>query len=197
MATTPTQDELRTRRVDSVDRRVVRSRTRLVAAYRELLDDGGVEPITVTAVVQRAGVTRSTFYAHFTGVGGLAASALTEFGDAIVTVAREAVRGGGSKSQINERVLRDLAGFLHHRRDIYGPLLRDPEFAAAFTEEMRQQNLATLRTRTHLHSDPEVTARYMAGGLVTILSWWLQTEEGSSEELAHALIAVMPRDFRD
>ena len=42
-------------------------------AYRQLMDEDVTRPVTVTAVVRRAGVTRSSFYAHFTGADDLAA----------------------------------------------------------------------------------------------------------------------------
>ena len=46
------------------DPRSVRSRAALVAAMTELLDERELDTISVTQVVQRAGVTRPTFYQH-------------------------------------------------------------------------------------------------------------------------------------
>ncbi|UUT35544.1 TetR/AcrR family transcriptional regulator [Microbacterium elymi] len=191
------QEDLRARRADSTDRRVLRTRQKLVDAYRDLLDENAAAPVTVSAVVRRAGVTRSSFYAHFSGLSDLAAVALTEFSEAMTELARIAVREGGHKREVNERLLVSLAQFLADRREIYGELLsRRDEYAHAVTTALVEQSLATLRTRAHLHADPQVTARYIGGGLVAVLSWWLEAgQDRTAEELARALIAVTPPDF--
>ncbi|GAA5091619.1 TetR/AcrR family transcriptional regulator C-terminal domain-containing protein [Microbacterium yannicii] len=193
------QDGLRTRRVDSDDARVVKTRERLVRAYRQILDEDPRHPVTVTEVVRRAGVTRSSFYAHFAGADDLAAVALTEFNAAVVALARSEVREGLPKSEVNRRVIAEIAAFVAERRDTYGALLaRGDDFARSVTAAFAEQALVTLRTRETLHADPEITARYMGAGLIGVLSWWLDNDDDRSpEELAQALIAIAPPDFVD
>src|SRR5690242_17802927 len=42
-----------------------RTRAALLAATREVLEEGGFEELTMTAVAERAGVTRRAIYLHF------------------------------------------------------------------------------------------------------------------------------------
>lgn len=194
------QADLRSRRVDSRDRRVQRTRASLVEAYRGLLDEE--PPVTVSAVVERAGVTRSSFYAHFAGLDELAVAALTDRIGGLVASARAAVLAGGSTRTVNERVFLELARFLDAHRDTYGALLvGGGAFADSLVRTFADLNLETLHTRARLHADPEVTAHFFAGGIITVLSWWLQSDgeddSRTPEDLARALIDVAPRDFAD
>lgn len=43
----------------------------MITAAAEILGDGGVEAITIEAVVRRSGVAKTTLYRHFGGVEGL------------------------------------------------------------------------------------------------------------------------------
>ena len=94
-----------------------------------------------------------------------------------------------SKSEVNRRVLIEIASFVADHRDTYGALLaRGDEFARSVAAAFADQALATLRTRETLHADPEITARYMGAGLIGVLSWWLESEDDRSpEDLARAL----------
>lgn len=191
------QEELRRRMLDSADARVLRTRRKLVAAYRELLDEGS--ELTVTRVSRRAGVTRSSFYAHFGDTNDLATTALTEFSEAIISVARAAVRTGASTRHANRLLLVELVQFLDEHREVYRDLLvPGGGFHAAVRRSFTEQAQQTLSTREKLHADPDVTAHYVANGLLGVISWWLtETTQRSPEEVAAALIAVMPADFAD
>lgn len=193
------RSSLRERLVDSSDRRVLRTRTKLIDSFRHLLDEFPQEPVTVTAVVRHAGVSRSSFYAHFCDVGDLAAIALTEFTEALISLARAAVDEGGSRTATNRQVGLQIAQYLADRRETFGALLvAGGRFANAITSSIATQSLATLRTRAHLHGHPDVTAQYMAGGFVHVLAWWLATgSDLTPEDLADALISITPADFVD
>ncbi|SDJ82559.1 transcriptional regulator, TetR family [Nocardioides sp. YR527] len=193
------QESLRERRVDSSDRRVLKTREKLIAAFRDRLDSGDVDTLTVTSIVRAAGVTRSSFYAHFSGVGHLAATALSDLSETIIADARATIRAGASKTTVNEQVIYEITRFISEHRRSYGALLiADPEFGAALAEGMVASTLVTLRTRETLAADPEVTARYLAAGMLAVITWWL-TDDGDRtvEDLARALIAIAPPDFRD
>lgn len=52
----------------SADPRVVRTRARVLDAAMELLVDVGIRRITMTAIVERSGVSKATFYRHWTSL---------------------------------------------------------------------------------------------------------------------------------
>jgi len=66
----------RTPRAFRPDRRVERTRQRLLDAFRDLVLDGGYDRVTVLDVIERAGVGRSTFYEHFENKDDLLALSL-------------------------------------------------------------------------------------------------------------------------
>ncbi len=52
-------------KIEKLDPRVVRTRRVLVQAFRELLEEKGLQAVTVRAITERAIINRATFYAHF------------------------------------------------------------------------------------------------------------------------------------
>ena len=53
----------------SLDRRVRRTRTAIQAALTQLILEKGYDAVTVTDIIDRADIGRSTFYAHFSDKG--------------------------------------------------------------------------------------------------------------------------------
>lgn len=193
------QESLRTRRVDSSDQRVLKTRRKLIDAFRRLVDADEVRTAGVATIVREAGTTRSSFYAHFSGIGDLAATALSDFSESVIADARLAILDGASKTAVNRRVLLDIVRFVAEHRTTYGVLLTsDPAFVEGFAAGLTESVRVTLGTRATLLADPEVTARYISAGALAAISWWLTDgSERTAEELADALIAIAPPDFRD
>lgn len=59
-------------------RSAVRSRRMIRQAFQELLQEKAFEKITVTDIVKRADINRSTFYAHYPDVRGLVEDMMNE-----------------------------------------------------------------------------------------------------------------------
>ena len=123
----------------STDRRSVRTRQALRAALaREIDETGDLSRVTVTAVTERAGVTRRTFYSHFRDIPDLVnqieEETLTELRDPLARLAschlddlREAL-GHGDPAPGAAELLRCV----RERGDYLRPLLGDggdPAFA--------------------------------------------------------------------
>ena len=65
-----------------MDPRILRTRGALQRALLDLVRDRDLDGITVADIVERAGVTRSSFYLHYTDKDGLLADALDAFAEA-------------------------------------------------------------------------------------------------------------------
>jgi AcrR family transcriptional regulator len=59
-----------------MNRRSQRTRAALKAAFRELVLSRGYQPVTVTDIIRRANVGRSTFYLHYAGKEALLSDSL-------------------------------------------------------------------------------------------------------------------------
>ena len=70
-------------------RSAIRSRRFIRQAFMELMKEKKIEKITVTDIVNRADINRSTFYAHYTDVRGLVEEIQSEFVERAMAVVKE------------------------------------------------------------------------------------------------------------
>src|SRR5215217_4454150 len=68
----PSPTRMREMTQEPTDPRWFRSRQALIAAMTQLLDERDLAEISITDLVQRASVSRPTFYQHFADLNGLA-----------------------------------------------------------------------------------------------------------------------------
>ena len=138
----------------STDRRSVRTRRALRQALADEIDaTGDLTRVTVTAVTERAGVTRRTFYSHFRDIPDLVnqieAETLAELCAHVVRIS-ECHLG-----QLQESLSRqepapgsiELLTCVRERGDYLRPLLGDggdPAFAERLKRMVRENDLAVL-----------------------------------------------------
>jgi AcrR family transcriptional regulator len=176
------------------DPRVRRTRDRLGDALVELLVEKPFDDITVHDVLERAGVSRSTFYTHYRDKNDLFLSDAEEFFEALAT----ALSRFGDKS---ERVapVQELFAHIAEVRPFYNALvesgrihdimeLGQEHFARGI--EVRLNELPRART---IPSDRRgAIAHGLAGSLFSLLAWWVQHRMTLSPEemdkLFHRLV---------
>ncbi len=162
-------------RPEKVDRRVIRSRDRLGNALVALLLEKPFAEVTVQEVLDRARVSRSTFYTHYRDKNDLFLSDVDEFMAGMSTL----LARSSDKSQ---RVAPVAELFTHvgEMREFFGKLveagrlqdLRDlgeGHFARAIEDRLRQQkqlySLGKERSAALAHG--------LAGALFSQLIWWM------------------------
>lgn len=178
----------------SADARAQRTRARLVAAFQELAAEGATD-LRVKDVVTRAGVNRTSFYAHFPDVDALAVAAMTDFFEDVGRT--DAAHRGEDPSGTSLASLHEVIEYVADRAATYERLLgtgAGPFFAAvedAFTERNRQ-TLGSLEDMPE-SVDIEVAARYIAAGAMAVIAQWLRDGQVESvDELATALRDMLP-----
>jgi AcrR family transcriptional regulator len=169
------------------DRRVRRTRRFLQEALHALVLEKGYDRTTVQDVLDRADVARATFYAHYRDkddllLGGFEAlwavvnPALEAFGDANRAHAMSDAPLPASRALV-QHVAEHQALYRAFVRSRAGPLIlkRVRERLAALTAN---HLLATAdRGGTGpLQVPPDVTAEFAIGGLLGVLTWWLDNE---------------------
>jgi AcrR family transcriptional regulator len=176
------------------DPRVRRTRDRLGDALVELLVEKPFDDITVHDVLERAGVSRSTFYTHYRDKNDLFLSDAEEFFEALAT----ALSRFGDKS---ERVapVQELFAHIAEVRPFYNALvesgrlhdimeLGQEHFARGI--EVRLNELP--RARTIPSDRRSAIAHGLAGSLFSLLAWWVQHRMTLSPEemdkLFHRLV---------
>ncbi len=158
------------------DRRVRRTRDRLGDALVELLVQKPFDEITVQEVLDRGGVSRSTFYTHFRDKNDLFLSNADEFLEGMAT----ALSRFGDKS---ERVapVQELFAHIAQVRAFYNALvesgkIRDVwELGREHFGRGIEQRLAEIPRARNIPRDRRAALGHGFGGsLFALLSWWIQ-----------------------
>jgi len=156
------------------DRRVGRTRHRLVTTLRQLLQQKLLTKITVQDVLDNAGVSRSTFYAHFDDIEDLFLTDLDEFLERVAT----GLTRIGEKSERLAPV-REFFAHVGEAQQIRLALARSDRllefwelarehFARGIKSRMAELSGSDALSRT----DRDILAHALAGALIAQLEWW-------------------------
>ena len=176
------------------DARVRRTRDALGDALVALMQEKAFETITVQDVLDRAQISRSTFYSHYSDKDDLLMSDAEEFFEAISTALSE----HGDKS---ERVF-PVTEFFTHLSDVQ-PFFKALVKSGKFQENMElarghfargiERRLSELPRGKSIpaHQLPAIAFTH-AGALLSLLTWWLDRgmRESAAEmdELFHRMV---------
>src|SRR5437868_4122286 len=158
------------------DQRVRRTRDRLGDALMELLVQKPFDDITVQDVLERAGVSRSTFYTHYRDKNDLFLSDAEDFFEAMAT----ALSRFGDKS---ERVapVQELAAHIAEVRPFYNALVESGRMhdvmelgQGHFARGIEQRLKEMPRACTIPSECCGAIAHGLAGSLFSLLAWWVQ-----------------------
>ena len=174
-----------------VDRRIVRTRDTLGDALVELIQEKAFDEITVQDVLDRAGVGRSTFYAHYRDKDDLFLSDVEDF---LELTASLLTRRGVSL----ERVAPVAELFAH--------IVEVREFVAALVASEKMQDVLELGhgffarsieerlLMAHVEMEPmelKAQAHGLAGALFALLNWWIDHGMTEKPEIMDALFHRM------
>jgi AcrR family transcriptional regulator len=164
-----------------VDRRVQRTRQLLNEALMSLIVEKGYESITVQNIIDRANLGRSTFYAHYQDKEDLLLSGMQKVVHSLM---------GGVE---NSPVVDEVNGESRHILSTL-PIFRHAQEQFHLHKAMvagRGMDVILKTIQNHLSSHiqgqielllpggqtpsvpPPVMANYLAGALLTLLTWWL------------------------
>lgn len=154
-----------------LDPRAARTRRVLVDALIELVVEYGYATLTVRQIAARAGVARTTFYAHFQGKDDLLFNGLR--------ARYEALRAAVAPGEMNATA--DWDHVAAHA-DFYRVML-GPQGSAAFVahlrtllaDAMRDHLLAPLTAAGTPRLDVDFMAHYLAGAQLGLYQWWLDS----------------------
>ncbi len=176
------------------DQRVRRTRDRLGAALVQLLVEKSFDAITVQDVLNRAKVSRSTFYTHFRDKNDLFLSEVDEFLEGMANALSEF----GDRS---ERVapVEELFAHLGEVRPFYNALVASGRIQDVW--ELGREHFGRgierrLAEIPRAHRIPRqqraAVAHGLAGNLFSLLSWWLHHGMTPSpkemDELFHRMV---------
>jgi len=186
---------------EPVDRRIQRTRALLHEALGSLIREKTYDRITVAQILERAKVSRSTFYIHFRDKDDLLASAMRALLVTILSDDRNAVAEPAERMVAFSLPL--LAHVQQHRRSAKvklgdrGRAILHQHLRRVISEWIVQSlDNGGLQHRKRRRSpiEPELLARHIASTFVLVLHWWLDRGDTAPAAEADGLFRalVMP-----
>lgn len=162
---------------DKQDRRSQRTHRLVNSAMMELLFEKHYDAITVQDILDRAGIGRSTFYAHYFDKEDVLTSIMEQmleiFGQQLSQ--RDGEQGLIPTLELFQHAQQNHQYFQAMLRGHTGELLWD--LAQTALSRAIQQALSIASTEKHPPSiPPAVIAQYLAGSFLSLLKWWLKAE---------------------
>jgi AcrR family transcriptional regulator len=168
---------------DKQDRRSQRTHRLVNSAMLELLFEKHYDAITVQDILDRAGIGRSTFYAHYFDKEDVLASIAEQMLETFSQQLSQRDRGRGivPSLELFRHVQQNHQYFQAMLRGHTGELLW--ELAQTALSRTIEQVLSTASAGKHPPSVPlAVVSQYLAGSLLSLLKWWLKSEMSYTPE---------------
>lgn len=182
----------------TADPRAARTRQMIFGAVESLMSER-TSTVSVSDIVRTAGISRSSFYAHFTGLDVLATdylrSQLAEISQAGVELRRKDLITGTPAARIGYRRL--IAHMVEHY-PLYSSVLELPPTRTAHNAIVGAYAGQIVQSIEALDSvpagvDPELVATYVAGGALTLIGAWMNGQfEASDDALVEQLTSLFP-----
>jgi AcrR family transcriptional regulator len=174
-----------------VDRRILRTRDTLGDALVELMQEKAFDEITVQQVLDRAGVGRSTFYAHYRDKDDLFLSDVEDFFELMSTLL---TRHGVSLERVAP--VAELFAHIAEVRQFYSALLESGKavavrelglgiFARSIEERLLMGGVKMDASLLKAH------AHALSGGMFALLDWWIDHGMSAKPEAMDALFHKM------
>jgi AcrR family transcriptional regulator len=169
---------------DKTDPRVLHTRDALGDALVQLMQEKPFETITVQHVLDRAGIGRSTFYAHYRDKDDLFMSDVEEFWEGMSTLISR-------RGEASDRVapVTELFGHLAEAREFYEALLASGKIGDVlelgrghFARGIEQRFAGLPRARGIAAERRPALARAQAGALFSLMNWWIDRGMPSTPE---------------
>jgi AcrR family transcriptional regulator len=168
------------------DRRVHRTREMLLEALVELMKKRGYERLTIQNLLDRTGVGRATFYAHFKSKDELLACSVARLRAGLVQA---------WKTTPGQRLGFTLPFFQHlasHRRIYQMTVITESEVSVqrqirSMLRDLVREDLATRRTSAQGDASVELATQYVVGALWSTIVWWMDSATELPPEEINAL----------
>jgi len=176
------------------DRRILRTRDRLGDALIALMQEKPFDAITVQEVLDRAGVSRSTFYVHYRDKDDLFLSDADEFLEAIATMLSR-------REDKSDRVapVREFFAHVAESQQLYTALIEGGiihdflELAQGhFARGIERRLVELTSAKGAVLKQSAATAQALAGALLSLMKWWIDRGKpvppDQMDELFHRMV---------
>ena len=168
-------------------RNAIRSRQMLRSAFQELLREKPIEKITATDIINKSGLNRSTFYAHYPDVKGIIDEII---GEIIAMFQKMLSQLDFSHFLKNpESYIQQVVVFLGENEDLYRMLSQShSNLSLEYLEQLKNILIRQIMGTPDLFpadADPltvEIRVRLLMSGVVDVYRHWLIEMPDCSQE---------------
>lgn len=181
-------------------RSAVRSRKLIRQAFMELLKEKEFEKITVTDIVKRADINRSTFYAHYPDVFGV----IDEIQQEVLDYTQKVLDDMNFNNFFNDPkpFLKEIVKIAEDNHELYR-LLSSSNMLVKQLQKLKmlliERTIKTMEVPSQ-YVDPfefEFMVRFFMGGVVDVYTQWLNGDiDTSLDELTNQLANMIVRTMR-
>jgi AcrR family transcriptional regulator len=163
----------------TLDRRVQRTRDALRAAMITLLEERGWDDINIQDLCELANVGRSTFYLHFQNKEELLVGGFDDL--------RAWVRMQAAQRKTEADAMPFVRGLIEHvyeQRNLFRSIIgkRSGHVVQKRFREMVCRLVEEEGVSPHAGWKQKAGARYIAGALVELLAWWVDSGKGHTAD---------------
>ena len=179
-------------------RNAIRSRRMIRESFVELLQEKPFEKITATDIINRSGLNRSTFYAHYPDVKGI----IDEITGEVVMMFRQMLNEMDFSEflQNPEPNLRRVMDYLEENQELYR-LLGQSDMALIYMDQMKNALVQQVLEIPHLPIEGyslftvELRIRLLMSGVVDAYRVWIAGEIDCTLEQMTFEIAKIIQDW--
>lgn len=172
-----------------------RTRRRLLEALMTLMTEKGYDAVTVQDVIDRADVSRSTFYAHFVSKDDLLANALDGFFLPLGTGSASIPHSEGGPLEFSLPLFRHAQANLrlYHTLVAKGGVALVERLASPILASRVRQDLdARMPTGRAMPVPVDIAVAYVVTAFLGLLKWWLEHDAPCDpEEMDRMLRALV------
>ncbi len=173
-------------------RNAIRSRQLINAALAELLHENPLDKITVSDVVRKANINRSTFYAHYQSIPDVINSLIDQTFDRI----RDVFQKKHPAEQTPSIILKEIQSLLEQDLDFYQVIMTSSaasmvqeRIAEIVLEYLWQYGETVLLDK---RKEAEIPLTFCAGGLIRLYqSWFMGKLSISLDELTQCATKIL------
>lgn len=176
-----------------VDQRIRHTRDRLGDALMELALEKPFDAITVQQVLDRAGVSRSTFYVHYNDKDDLFISDVDEFFEGMATALSRRADSSDRIAPVRELFAHIADASRFHKAIVASGKIHEVlELGQGHFARGIEQRLAELHRARGTMAQRHAIAQALAGALLSLLSWWIKarmpTSPAHMDNLYHRMV---------
>lgn len=194
----------------TMDRRVRRTRNLLRDAFVDLILEQGYDATTISDIVERADVGRSTFYSHFPTKEALLESGLSDLRSSLLQYIEATSASSANQAFPFLEALFDHVG---QHIQVYqvltssrGGRVVDQYFRNMLAELVAADLDNALKDQAALGPARRIANAYISGALMSLIIWWIDQKAGTMSvgevcnlfrEMTIAAISAISPDRRD